>query len=634
MRGMWAFLRQQSWTVFALVGLSLGVAFWVSGASIALAVTAFVVIGVVIVVTAVDMVRDLLAGHWGLDILAVVAMVATLAVREYMAGLIIALMLTGGEALEAWAARRAAHELNMLLNRAPTVAQRIDPATGQIDQIPVGEVQVGDDLLVRSSEVVPVDGTLLSDHASIDESSVTGEPMPVTYQCGAALLSGTVNGTMTFRMRAERSARDSQYATIVQLVTEAVRSRAPMVRLADRYAVPFTVVSLLIAGFAWFVSGNPVRFAEVLVVATPCPLLIAAPVAFMGGMSSAAKLGVIIKEGGALESLAKARSVAFDKTGTLTQGKPDVVDIRSVGRPTDVVLALAGAAEQHSVHAFAQPIAEFVAKQGVTLPEVLAAEEIATQGIAATLGDGSRVRVGKPTFIAETVGEFERQILAPGQTAVYVSIDKTLAGVIVLSDPVRPGAAETISRLRAAGIESVAMVTGDTQPTAESIAHAIGVSTVFAETTPQEKVDIVRGLEPKPVLMVGDGINDAPVLAAADVGIAMAGRGATAASESASAVITSDDITRVADATAVSRRTVAIALQSIWTGIAASVGLMLVAAVGLLPAVAGALLQEAVDLVAILASLRALTIYRTIRQAEPTLARQPVPERLTPAGQQ
>lgn len=618
MRETVTFLRQQPWAVIAVTGLSLGVAFWVRSAATALAVTAFVVVGAVIVETAFGMVRDLLAGHWGLDILAVIAMVATLVVKEYVASLIIALMLTGGEALEAWAARRASRELDALLSHAPTFAQRVDPATGHVEQIPVDEVAVGDELLVRSSEVIPVDGSLLSDRASIDESSVTGEPMPVTYATGASLLSGAVNGTRTFRMRAEKSAKDSQYATIVHLVTEAVGSRAPMVRLADRYAVPFTAVSLLIAGIAWFVSGDAVRFAEVLVVATPCPLLIAAPVAFMGGMSSAAKLNVIIKEGGALEALAKVRSVAFDKTGTLTQGKPDVVEIRAVCRSAEEVLGLAAAAEQHSVHAFAQPIIEFAATQGITAREVVAAQEIATHGVDATLANGAQVRVGKPGFVAQLARELEPTVLRPGETAVYVSIDDALAGVIVLADPLRPGVVETISRLRTAGVENVVMVTGDTRSTAESIAHQVSVSMVHAETTPQDKVDIVRALIPKPVAMVGDGINDAPVLAAADVGIAMAGRGATAASESASAVITSNDVNRVADVVDLSRRTVSIALQSIWMGIAVSVGLMVVAAVGYLPAVAGALLQEVVDLVAIVSALRALTAYRHVRPVGPT----------------
>ncbi len=611
-----AFLRRQPLLLLVVAGLALGVVLWAADETTALGLTALVVLGIVIVDTAVGMVRDLIAGRWGLDILALVAMVATLAVGEYVAGLIIALMLTGGETLEAWAARRASRELDALLTRAPVYAQRIDPRTGDTEQVRVEEVAVGDELLVRSSEILPVDGTLLSERAVIDESSVTGEPVPVTHTAGAELVSGTTNGTTTFRMRAERSAADSQYATIVQLVRAAVDSRAPMVRLADRYAIPFTLVSLLIAAVAAYVSGDPVRFAEVLVVATPCPLLIAAPVAFMGGMSSAAKLNVIIKDGGVLEVLARVRSVAFDKTGTLTQGRPEVVGIRAADRTAEETLRLAASAEQHSVHVFAQPIVDVAVREGAGLCPVVSAEEIATQGVEALLGDGSRVRVGKPSFIQEAVGNLDRADLAPGETAVYVSVDDALAGVIVLADPPRPQAAGTIARMRAAGVEQVVMITGDVASTAESIARELGVTGVHAETTPQVKVDLVRSLEPRPTLMVGDGINDAPVLAVADAGIAMAGRGATAASESASAVVTSDDIARVADAMEVARGTVAIALQAIWLGIVISVGLMIVAAFGYLPAVLGALLQEVVDLLAIACALRALTLHRRIGPGE------------------
>ncbi|MBE7325195.1 heavy metal translocating P-type ATPase [Nocardioides sp. Y6] len=609
-----AYRFQRALTILAVLGLVAGVALWALGQPTALAAVAVVVLGVVIVATAVDMVRDLMSGHWGLDILALVAMGATLAVEEYVAGLIIAVMLTGGEALEAWAGRRASRALDTLLNRAPVFAQRIDPGTGHVVQVPVAEVEVGDELLVRSSEILPVDGVLLSPRASIDESSVTGEPLPVSYAAGAALLSGTTNGTETFTMRATRTAQESQYATIVQLVEEAVGSRAPMIRLADRYAVPFTAVSLAIAGLAWWLSGDPVRFAEVLVVATPCPLLIAAPIAFLGGMSSAARINVIIKEGGTLETLSRVRSAAFDKTGTLTQGKPVVATVHPGACSEEETLLLAAAAEQHSVHVFAQPIIDAVRRAGQELPHVASAEEVATNGVRATLTDGRQVRVGKPAFVEEVVGRVERPTLTAGETAVYVALDDQLAGVVVLSDPVRPHAAQTVARMRTAGVTQFVLVTGDVTSTADSVAGEVGIAggsdSVHAETTPQGKVEIVRALRPRPVLMVGDGINDAPVLAAADVGIALAGRGATAASESASAVVTSDDVGRVADVMEVSRRTVSIALQSIWLGIVISIGLMLVAAFGHLPAVAGALLQEVVDLVAIASALRALALHR------------------------
>ena len=609
--------------MFVLVGLATGVMLWLTGAEMALGVTAYLVLGIVIVITAIDMFKDLMRGHWGLDILAVIAMIATLAVQEYVAGLIIALMLTGGEALEDLAARRASRELDQLLNRAPAFAGRIHPVTGEVERIAIEEVKVGDELLVRSSEILPVDGVLLSNHATIDESSVTGEPIPVNYHAGDSLLSGTVNSTTSFTMRAQKVAADSNYASIVRLVEEAVDSRAPMVRLADRYAVPFTIVSLLIAGFAWFLSGDPVRFAEVLVVATPCPLLIATPVAFMGGMSSAAKLNVIIKDGGVLEVLARVRAVAFDKTGTLTEGKADVVEIHPAARTVDETLQLAAAAEQYSVHVFADPIVASARTQQLELPEVVTADEVATNGVLASLADGTSVRVGKPSFIEEVTGPIDRPVLSAGETAVYVSVGDELAGVIILSDPIREQSADTVSRLRRAGVAEIAMVTGDITSTAESVAHAVDIQTVHAETTPQTKVRIVQAMRPRPVLMVGDGINDAPVLAAADVGVAMAGRGATVASESAAAVITSNDIARVADVAYVSRRTVQIALQSIWMGIIISVGLMLVAAFGYLPAVVGALLQEIVDLVAILSALRALRAHRGARRESP--ARREVP---------
>ncbi|MGO1661672.1 MAG: heavy metal translocating P-type ATPase [Canibacter sp.] len=617
------FLRNRKLMMFVLVGLATGVMLWLTGAEMALGVTAYLVLGIVIVITAIDMFKDLMRGHWGLDILAVIAMIATLAVQEYVAGLIIALMLTGGEALEDLAARRASRELDQLLNRAPAFAGRIHPVTGEVERIAIEEVKVGDELLVRSSEILPVDGVLLSDHATIDESSVTGEPIPVNYHTGDPLLSGTVNSTTSFTMRAQKVAADSNYASIVRLVEEAVDSRAPMVRLADRYAVPFTIVSLLIAGFAWFLSGDPVRFAEVLVVATPCPLLIATPVAFMGGMSSAAKLNVIIKDGGVLEVLARVRAVAFDKTGTLTEGKADVVEIHPAARTVDETLQLAAAAEQYSVHVFADPIVASARTQQLELPEVVTADEVATNGVLASLADGTSVRVGKPSFIEEVTGPIDRPVLSAGETAVYVSVGDELAGVIILSDPIREQSADTVSRLRRAGVAEIAMVTGDITSTAESVAHAVDIQTVHAETTPQTKVRIVQAMRPRPVLMVGDGINDAPVLAAADVGVAMAGRGATVASESAAAVITSNDIARVADVAYVSRRTVQIALQSIWMGIIISVGLMLVAAFGYLPAVVGALLQEIVDLVAILSALRALRAHRGARREGP--ARREVP---------
>ncbi|TLP79461.1 heavy metal translocating P-type ATPase [Nesterenkonia sphaerica] len=576
------------------------------------AILATGVIAFVVAVTAKDMIKHMMRGHWGLDILAVVAMVATVLVGEYLAGLIIVLMLTGGEALEKMAENKASRELDTLISRAPAFAHRRKPQDGQIVRIPVDDVQVGDVLLVRSSEVLPVDGVVLSERATVDESSVTGEPIPVTRLRGAQVLSGAVNGSETFSMRATATAADSHYASIVQLVREAVASRAPIVRLADRYAVPFTAVSLLIAGIAWYLSGDPVRFAEVLVVATPCPLLIAAPVAFMGGMSSAARVNVIVKEGGTSEKLARLRAAGLDKTGTLTQGRPVVTGIRGYSRSAADTLAHAAAAEQYSVHVFAEPIIRVAREQGLDLPPVRSAEELATNGVAAVLADGSEVRVGKARFVQEVTDHDPELNLEPGVAAVHVAVAGKLAGVLLLSDPVREDASETLKLLREQGITDIFMVTGDVESTARSVGDAVGIQRIYAEMTPQQKVEVVQSNTSRPVLMVGDGINDAPVLAASDVGVAMGARGATAASESASAVITSDSLARLPDVIDISKRTVRIALQSIWLGIVISVALMLVAAVGYLPAVAGALLQEVVDLVAIVSALRALSTHKKV----------------------
>jgi heavy metal translocating P-type ATPase len=563
-----------------------------------------------VVWTLVGMVRDVMRGHVGLDVLAVMAMVATLAVGEYVAALIIVLMLSGGEALEDYAGRRATRELTALLDRAPQVAHVVthphDETNDETMDAAADDVQVGDVLLIRPSEIVPVDGELLTESGSFDESSITGESLPVTRSAGEEVLSGAVNGSRAIRVRAVRRSADSQYQQIVALVREAQESRAPVVRLADRFAIPFTAVSLAIAGAAWGLSGDPTRFAEVLVLATPCPLLIAAPVAFLGGLSRAAKAGVIIKGGAVIEQLARVRSAAFDKTGTLTQGHPVLVDVRAAaGFSPDDVLGLAASAEQYSSHVLAEGIRRAAEARGIALVAASEAGEVATNGVTAMI-DGRSVVVGKPAYVASLAPDTERVSLEPGQAAAYVAVDGRFAGALILADDVRPESRAVVEWLRANGVQRVVMLTGDAQPTAEAVAAEVGITDVHAELLPAEKVHLAAQLRPRPVLMVGDGVNDAPVLAAADIGIAMGAKGSTAAGDAAAAVILKDSLAKVADAVRIGQDTLRVALTAIWIGISLSIGLMLVAATGVIPAVVGALTQEFVDLATILYALRAL----------------------------
>ncbi|GAB5079091.1 heavy metal translocating P-type ATPase [Arthrobacter sp. AD-310] len=564
-------------------------------------------------VRAWSMVRSLREGRWGIDVLALMATASTIAVGEYLAALVVILMLSGGEALEAFAQGRAARELRSLLDRAPRFAHR-EAAGGTLEDTPVGEVVPGDILVVRPSELVPVDGELLSDAASLDESSLTGESLPVERVRGDRLLSGSVNGEAAIRIRASATAADSQYGRIVALVEEASSSRAPVVRLADRYAVPFTALAITMAATGWWLSGDPLRFAQVLVVATPCPLLIAAPVAFLAGTSRAAHKGIIIKNTGTLEQLAKARTAVFDKTGTLTSGRPVLDTIQPVegmeaggaAAPSALrILQLAASTEQYSSHVLAGSVIEAAAVRNLELLPVTEATEHATQGVEAVCG-GESVVVGKAGLVRKTASGFREAELDTGQLAVHVAVNGAYAGALIMKDPLRPEAGRTLDRLKNLGVRNTMLLTGDAAGTAAHIAREAGIERLQADCLPEDKVRAVAALQDRPVMMVGDGVNDAPVLAAADVGIAMGAKGATAASESADVVIMLDDLSRVALAVEVGKRTVNVALASIWTGIGLSVGLMAVAMTGYIPAITGALLQEAVDLATILNGLRAL----------------------------
>lgn len=593
---------------YPVVGLAIivgvvGLIIYFSGAHQAAQIVITVFVGAFCVWTAIDMVRDMIRGHFGLDILALVAMVSTLIVGEYWASIVIVLMLSGGEALEDFAANRAQRELTSLLDRSPSEAHVIR-GKDTVD-IPVDDVKVGDHLLVRPSEVVPVDGKMLSQHGTFDESSITGESLPVNVVSGDEIPSGATNGAEAVTIEAVRESADSQYQKIIRLVQEAQDSKAPVVRVADRFAVPFTVISLIIAGVAWWISGNPVRFAEVLVLATPCPLLIAAPVAFMGGMSRSAKAGIVVKGGAALEQAARIHSVAMDKTGTITEGRPVVLDVRPNSLSAQELLALAASAEQYSTHVLAEGIRQAAEEQGLQLPAVTSARELAAKGIEAQLGQKT-VRVGQLSFIQDVAPDATVAELSAGEVATYVAYGDRFVGTIILGDQIRPEAASVVSWLKSAGVSDVEMLTGDAGAAAHDVASQTGITSVRYNLKPADKARIVKELQPKPTLMVGDGINDAPVLAAANVGVAMGAKGATAAGQAADAVILKDSLIPLVYFVSIAKHTLNVALSSVWVGVIASIILMLIATTGVIPAIIGALIQEVLDLVAILFALRAL----------------------------
>lgn len=553
------------------------------------------------------MIQDLRRGRFGVDILAVTAIVAAVVVGEYWASLVVVLMLTTGEALEAYASSRARADLTALLSHQPLRAHRIVDRD-EIEDVAVEIIVPGDQIVVRMNEVVPVDGMLLSPSGTFDDSSLTGESMPVDRSSGEEVPSGSVNGPTAVTLQVRRTAADSQYQQVVALVEEASRSRAPIVRVADRFALPFAVVAYAIAAIAWWQSGEPVRFVEVLVVATPCPLIIAAPVAFMAGMSRAARHGIILRSSATLETLHRTRIFAFDKTGTLTRGEPELVSVRTTHDQIDGdrLLALAASAEANSAHTLAAATVRAAEARGITIMRSEDAAEVTAAGVTAVV-DGSVMAIGKRRFIAEFLGfDVSATPTSSGEIAVYVAADGRLAGALVFADEIRDNALSTIRRLRREGVREFLMLTGDDGGTARHVGSLVGIDDVRADCRPADKVAAVAAVAERPIAMVGDGVNDAPVLAAADVGIAMGARGATAASEAADVVILKDDISRVADTVAIARHTVGIALQSIWVGIGLSMGLMVIAAYGSLPAIAGAWVQEGVDVIVTLWALRAV----------------------------
>ena len=652
---------------------------------------------IIVIDTVRGMIDDLRHGQVGVDVLAVVAILSTVAVAEYWASWAVTLMITSGEAIEEYAQAKAERSLTALMEAAPQTAHVVNlPGVGRgfaadkgdssdgfrrvglasaaaaahrFDTVPVEQVQLGDVLMVLPGETVPVDGELLSGTATLDLSNINGEPVPREVFAGARVMSGAVNGSTALTMRATQVAADSQYQRILELVASAQESRPAVVKTADRLAVPFTVLSLVIAGVAWAVSGVPTRFAQVLVLATPCPLLIAAPVAYIAGTGRLAAAGVLIKAQDVLENLGRVTQVFFDKTGTLTVKQPQVVRVEMLPGAAaqldgDHVLMMAGVVESYSVHILSKGIAKAGTEAMARLrrqsendgrpcpdpdavwfgggrehPVVKGINEEAGKGVSGEV-NGHVVRVGRLSFAAagkdgfltagstdpagprhdprpgtEAAGGTEEDILTrfgllqPDEMASYVSIDGQLIARIVLRDVPRANARTALAKLHALGVARLAMLTGDKRASADIIANEVGIDEVHAELFPEDKVAAVKSAAEDGnavTMMVGDGVNDAPVLAVADIGVAMTDGTSTAASESAQVVVMTDDIAAVPRAIAIARRTKRVMLQAVIVGLALAVIGMIVAAFDLIPVVVGAFLQEAIDVVSILWALTAL----------------------------
>lgn len=638
---------------------------------------------IIVIDTVRGMIDDLRHGQVGVDVLAVVAILSTVAVAEYWASWAVTLMITSGEAIEEYAQAKAERSLTALMEAAPQTAHVVNlPGVGcgfatdkgdssdgfrrvglasaaaaahRFDTVPVEQVQLGDVLMVLPGETVPVDGELLSGTATLDLSNINGEPVPREVFAGARVMSGAVNGSTALTMRATQVAADSQYQRILELVASAQESRPAVVKTADRLAVPFTVLSLVIAGVAWAVSGVPTRFAQVLVLATPCPLLIAAPVAYIAGTGRLAAAGVLIKAQDVLENLGRVTQVFFDKTGTLTVKQPQVVRVEMLpGAATrlneDHVLMMAGAVESYSVHILSKGIAKAGAEalarlrqrfedgqrlcpepeaswpgHGREYPVVKNINEDAGKGVSGEV-NGHAVRVGRLSFAAAGEDGFlavDRTapsrseddlrtrfgLLQPDEMASYVSVDGQLIARIVLRDVPRANAKAVLAKLHELGVTELAMLTGDKRASANIIASEVGIDEVHAELFPEDKVAAVRaatGAGKTVTMMVGDGVNDAPVLAVADIGVAMTDGTSTAASESAQVVIMNDNIAAVPRAIAIARRTKRVMLQAVIAGLVLATIGMIAAAFNLIPVVVGAFLQEAIDVVSILWALTAL----------------------------
>ena len=587
----------------------------------------------VLAALAVEIARSLAKGEVGLDIVAALSMTAALWFGETLAAAVVALMYSGGTFLESYAEGRARREMSDLLSRVPRTAIRRH--NGSLDEVPLDKIEPGDLLLIRQGDIAPVDGKVEGAQAILDQSALTGESMPVRRDAGQEVMSGSTNAGEAFDLRVTRRAADSTYAGIVRLVEAAQASKAPMARLADQYSLVFLAVTVALAAAAWWMTGDPIRAVAVLVVATPCPLILAVPVALVAGLSRAAHYGVLIKGAKPLESLARIKTVILDKTGTLTDGRPQLVSIDTRGDLTeDEVLHFAASLDQASKHPIAQAIVAAAKARGIHLSMPGDLLEKPGEGVSGTI-DGRAVVVGGTSFVAAQVGitEPEAAMIGAGAVVVSLAVDGKVMGHITMADALREGTAELLAGLRALGIGRLLLATGDRRAVADAVTKGLGLDAVMAELAPDQKVLLVLTERKNgPVMMVGDGVNDAPALAAADIGVAMGARGAAASAEAADVVLLVDDLDRLLPGIEVAQGARRIALESVTVGIGLSVAGMIAAALGYLTPVQGALLQEVIDVAVILNALRALRIRPSITpgaKTRPAVAGAvPVPPRL------
>lgn len=563
--------------------------------------------------------------RFGIDVIAITAIFSSLALQEYVVGIVILLMLCTGEALEFFAFQRARKEITALIDRAPTVAHK-KTGSSLID-VSINTIVPGERLIVRPGEIIPVDGTILHGSTAVDESAITGESIPLEKYRPMHVMSGSINQSGVIEIQATAASKDSQYERIVKLIKEAESNEAPFVRMADKYSARFTLITLGFALLAWFLSGDPLRVLAVLVVATPCPLILATPIAFASGISRSAKRGIIIKNGGALEQLGNARAFVFDKTGTLTLGTPQVRFVDGHGLSKHAIIRIAASIEQFSAHIIARSLAEYAKKQRVELAFPKHFKEVIGKGVSGEI-DGTTYFFGSLSYMESFGIHISRDVLLKHETSrdlgimvTYLANEQGILGDIHFADIIRPEIKYLFRSLVDSGIEKIVMLTGDKETVAKHIAEQVGINEYRSGCLPEDKIDEIRKLKQKfsPVVMVGDGINDAPALIAADMGIAIGTRGSSAATDAGDIVITVNSLERIVEAFLIGKKVLSVAKFGIFLGIGLSIALMLLAALGYVPPVLGAILQEVIDVVAILNALRVHG--NGIIHATPTMSR-------------